>query len=78
MARYVQKAWRGFVARKRVKELRAKRRAFVEKYGVFTKKNEKSRRDRAVRVIAKRWRAYVANKEDKNQKNQVAKKHMEK
>ena len=35
MARYVQKAWRGFCARKRVKELRAKRKAFVEKYDLF-------------------------------------------
>lgn len=66
MARYVQKAWRGFVARKRVKEIRAKRKAFVEKYGVFSKKNEKSRKERAVRIIAKRWRAYAASKENKN------------
>lgn len=38
MARYVQKAWRGFCARKRVKELRAKRKAFLEKYNVFCDK----------------------------------------
>ena len=66
MARYVQKAWRGYVARKRVKVLRAKRKEFMEKYGVFVKNSEQARRERAARIIAKRWREYALNKETKN------------
>lgn len=66
MARYVQKAWRGYVARKRVKELRARRKEFVEKYGVFMKNSEEFKRNRAVRIIAKRWREYALKKESNN------------
>ena len=39
MARYVQKAWRGYVARKKVKKLREKRKEFMLRYGVFVQKN---------------------------------------
>ena len=56
MARYVQKAWRGCVARKRTRALRAKRKEFMEKYGVFMKNTEENRRKRAVGIIARRWR----------------------
>jgi len=66
MARYVQKAWRGFVARKRIKALRAKRRAFLEKYNLFCKKHLGLRKDRAATLVAKRWRAFALNKERKN------------
>ena len=65
MARYVQKAWRGYVARKRVRELREKRKAFAEKYGLFEKKKAIKSRDQAVRIIAKQWRAYASRKKDK-------------
>ena len=66
MARYVQKAWRGYCARKRTKALRAKRKEFVEKYGVFMKETEEFKRKRAVRIIARRWKEYALNKENKN------------
>ena len=65
MARYVQKAWRGFCARKRVKALREKRRAFLEKYNLFCKKMKGKREVRAVNTIARRWREYALNKEKK-------------
>ena len=65
MARYVQKAWRGYVARKRVKVLREKRRAFVEKYGVFVKNSAEMKRNRAARIIGLRWREYALRKEKK-------------
>lgn len=65
MARYVQKAWRGYVARKRTKILRAKRKEFMEKYGVFTKQSLEGRRQRAVALIAKKWRAYALKKNQK-------------
>ena len=66
MARYVQKAWRGYVARKRTKALRAKRKEFMEKYGVFMKMSKEKRRERAARVIAQRWREYALNKDNKS------------
>ena len=75
MARYVQKAWRGYVARKRTKALRAKRKEFMEKYGVFMKNTEENRRKRAVGIIARKWREYALNKENKKKE---AKKIMDK
>ena len=66
MARYVQKAWRGYVARKRIKELRARRLEFMEKYGVFINKIAQSRKDKAARIIGKRWRDYALTRDKKN------------
>lgn len=63
MARYVQKAWRGYMARKRVKKLRKSRKDFMEQYGVFTQKNEKLRKERAVAVISRRWKQYAFRKQ---------------
>ena len=75
MARYVQKAWRGAVARKRVKELRARRKEFMDKYGVFQLKMKGKREERAVNVIARKWKEYALKKEAKFQeqkKQQIA------
>ena len=47
----------------------------MEKYGVFVKNSEQTRRERAARIIAKRWRAYAQNKENKSKE---ANKMMEK
>ena len=65
MARYVQKAWRGFVARKQVKEKRRKRKEFMDKYNVFKLKSEGNRRERAARLIGLKWRARAMDKEFK-------------
>ena len=65
MARYVQKAWRGAVARKRVKELRARRKEFMDKYNVFKLKMTGKNEERAVNIIARKWREYALKKENK-------------
>ena len=62
MARYVQKAWRGYVARKRVKELRAKRKEFMDKYNIFTSKMQGKREERAARLVARRWKEFTAKR----------------
>ncbi len=56
MARYVQKAWRGFCAWKRTKVLREKRKAFCLKYDLFCKKAKGNREERAARLVQRRWR----------------------
>lgn len=63
MARYVQKAWRGYVARKFVKEKRRKRKEFMDKYDLFKLKSEGNRRERAARRIGLKWRARALDKE---------------
>ena len=62
MARYVQKAWRGFVARKLIKKLREERRLFMEKYNVFQLKMIGKNKDRAASKIARKWRQYAQRK----------------
>ena len=49
-----------------MKELRAKRKAFVKKYNLFCKKMTGTRQERAAKLIAKRWREYALNKERKH------------
>ena len=58
------------MARKRVRELRQKRRDFTEKYGVFVKNTAEARRNRAARLIGLRWREYAMKKEKRLQERE--------
>ena len=61
-ARYVQKAWRGYVARKLVKRKKAQMKECMLKHGAFIGKNKKFRERRAALIIAKKWKEYQARK----------------
>ena len=55
---HLQRAWKGFVARKKAAQARGKLGEFTEKYNVFVNKIAGHRRERAAINLQRAWRRY--------------------